>query len=167
MNPEISIRSLDSSVGVLHLAATSHGLVRICFPNVTRHDVQTDLLRDFPTADFVEDNRLDYVAEQIDDFLIGQRRSFDVELDLRSTHGFRRDVLEQLVRIPYGKTQSYGSVAASAGNPGAARAVGTACARNPLVLVVPCHRVVRSDGSIGEYGGGTKTKELLLSLEAS
>jgi methylated-DNA-[protein]-cysteine S-methyltransferase len=90
-----------------------------------------------------------------------------VPLDFRLAKGFRRAVLAHLAEIPYGRTESYAEVAAAAGSPRAVRAVGTACATNPLPLVVPCHRVVRSDGSFGNYRGGEDAKRDLLTLEAS
>ena len=92
---------------------------------------------------------------------------FDLPLDLRLSKGFRREVLAHLRNIGYGRTESYAQVAAAAGSPRAVRAVGTACATNPLPLVVPCHRVVRSDGSTGGYAGGPEAKHTLLTLEAA
>ena len=104
---------------------------------------------------------------QLDEYFAGRRREFDLPIDLQLAHGFRRTVLEHLLDIAYGTTASYASVAAASGSPAAARAVGSACAHNPLPLVVPCHRVVRSDGTIGQYGGGTEAKHALLALEAA
>jgi methylated-DNA-[protein]-cysteine S-methyltransferase len=88
-------------------------------------------------------------------------------VDLQLAHGFRRAVLEKLVDVPYARTVSYAELAERAGSPRAVRAVGTACALNPVPLVVPCHRVVRSDGTPGSYRGGTEAKRRLLALEAS
>jgi methylated-DNA-[protein]-cysteine S-methyltransferase len=88
-------------------------------------------------------------------------------LDLQLTDGFRREVIEHLSEIGYGHRESYAAVAAAIGRPRAVRAVGTACARNPLPLVIPCHRVVRTDGSIGQYVGGVDAKQTLLTLEAA
>ena len=111
--------------------------------------------------------RLDEAARQLDEYFAGSRRAFDLPVDLRLAHGFRRDVLDHLLAIPYGRTESYAEVARAAGNPKAVRAVGSACAHNPVPVVVPCHRVVRSDGSIGQYLGGTETKVWLLALESA
>ncbi len=111
--------------------------------------------------------RLDPVARELDEYFAGRRRSFDVPLDWRLTHGFRRDVLRELSRVGYGVTLSYGQLADAAGNPRAVRAVGTACGMNPLPVVVPCHRVIRSDGSLGNYGGGVEVKRALLELEGA
>lgn len=104
-------------------------------------------------------------ARQLAGYLRGERRSFDLPLSLPGGPPFTRRVLEELARIPYGETVSYGRLAERSGRPKAARAVGNAVARNPLPLVLPCHRVIRSDGSPGEYGGGKERKRALLRLE--
>jgi methylated-DNA-[protein]-cysteine S-methyltransferase len=109
--------------------------------------------------------RLDAAARELDEYFAGRRRSFDLPLDLRLAQGFRRSVLDALPGIGYGSTASYAAVARLAGSPAAVRAVGTACARNPLPLVIPCHRVVRSDGTPGQYAGGPTAKQTLLTLE--
>lgn len=102
---------------------------------------------------------------QLDEYFDGSRREFDVELDWGDVGGFTREALEAVRTIPYGETASYGEVAVLAGRPRAHRAVGTACARTPFSLIVPAHRVVRADGSIGEYGGHPEVKRALLDLE--
>lgn len=104
-------------------------------------------------------------AAQLDAYFDGSRKTFDIPLDWRLVGGFTRAALQATQRIPYGEVASYGEVAIMAGSPGAARAVGTACARTPFSIVVPVHRVVRSDGSIGEYGGHPEVKHFLLDLE--
>jgi methylated-DNA-[protein]-cysteine S-methyltransferase len=111
--------------------------------------------------------RLDPAAREIEEYFAGRRTRFDLPLDLRLSAGFRRTVLTHLTDIAYGTTASYATVAAAAGNPRAVRAVGSACATNPLPVVLPCHRVVRSDGTIGRYVGGTDAKRTLLTLEAA
>lgn len=105
------------------------------------------------------------LSAQLDEYFAGMRREFDVDLDWGDVGGFTREALEAVRRIPYGETASYGEVAVLAGRPRAHRAVGTACARSPFSLVVPAHRVVRSDGSLGEYGGHPEMKRALLDLE--
>jgi methylated-DNA-[protein]-cysteine S-methyltransferase len=110
---------------------------------------------------------LDTAAQEIEEYFAGRRHTFDVPLDLSLSSGFRRRVLDHLPDIAYGHTASYATVAALAGSPRAVRAVGTACATNPLPVVVPCHRVVRSDGSFGGYRGGPEAKRTLLDLEAT
>lgn len=107
------------------------------------------------------------VAAQLDEYFDGIRRTFDVPLDLGTVSGFARATLEAICDIPYGETAAYAEVAIAAGSPGANRAVGSACARTPISIVVPAHRVVRSDGSIGEYGGHPERKRFLLDLEAA
>jgi methylated-DNA-[protein]-cysteine S-methyltransferase len=108
------------------------------------------------------------VARQLDDYFAGRRRRFEVPLDWRLSTGFRSTVLHHLATdVDYGRTASYAALAALAGNPKAVRAVGTACATNPLPVVVPCHRVVRSDGAMGNYAGGVEAKRILLELEAA
>src|SRR5204862_105246 len=108
--------------------------------------------------------RTDHVAHQLDEYFAGDRRAFDLPIDLRLVSGFRRDVIAHLSDIAYGTTQSYASVAHLAGNPRAVRAVGSACSHNPIPVVLPCHRVVRSDGSLGQYLGGAEAKAMLIAL---
>ena len=105
------------------------------------------------------------IGRQLDEYFAGTRQSFDVSLDWRFANGFTRVALQAVVEIPYGETASYGEIAMHAGKPRAARAVGTACRTTPFSLIVPVHRVVRSDGSIGEYGGHPEVKQFLLTLE--
>ena len=111
--------------------------------------------------------RLDDVADELDEYFAGRRRRFDVPLDWRLSMGFRSVVLHRLSDIAYGRTATYAAVAELSGNPKAVRAVGTACATNPLPIVIPCHRVLRSDGGIGGYLGGVEAKAALLALETA
>jgi methylated-DNA-[protein]-cysteine S-methyltransferase len=164
---DIAYRTIDSPLGVLLLAATDHGLVRVAYAIEDHDRVLDDLATRISSRVLLAPARLDLAAREIDDYLAGRRRHFDLPLDLRLSTGFRRTVLDHLPDIPYGDTASYASVASAAGNPKAVRAVGSACATNPLPVVVPCHRVVRSDGTIGQYVGGSATKRTLLSLEAA
>ena len=105
--------------------------------------------------------RTDLVARQLGEYFDGQRRTFEVPVDLQLVQGFRRAVIEHLGQIPYGSTESYATVARAAGSAGAVRAVGSACGHNPVPVVVPCHRVIRSDGSFGQYRGGAEMKAAL------
>jgi methylated-DNA-[protein]-cysteine S-methyltransferase len=163
---DVAYRTVDSPVGSLLLATTPLGLVRVAFA-LEDHDRVLDALADAVSPRVLQaPARTDEVARQLDDYFAGRRRSFDLPLDLRLVRGFRRTVVESLPTITYGTTRSYADVAAAAGNPGAVRAVGSACSHNPIPLVVPCHRVVRSDGTIGAYLGGTDVKRALLDLEA-
>ncbi len=111
--------------------------------------------------------RLDAARRQFDEYFEGRRRAFEVSLDWSLAHGFRREVLHQLVRVPYGQTVTYGELAGRTHSPRAVRAVGTAMATNPLPVVVPCHRVVRSGGALGNYGGGVEMKRWLLTMEGA
>ncbi|WP_344342566.1 methylated-DNA--[protein]-cysteine S-methyltransferase, partial [Agrococcus versicolor] len=110
---------------------------------------------------------LDAAARGVEALADGRARAFDGPLDLALAVGFRGEVVRALQEIPYGTTRSYGDVARALGSPGAVRAVGTACRLNPLPIVVPCHRVVRSDGSLGRYAGGEAAKRLLLEAEGA
>jgi methylated-DNA-[protein]-cysteine S-methyltransferase len=163
---DVAYRRVDSPVGPLLLAATPVGLVRVAFGS-EGDDAVLQALADQVSPRLVElPARLDGVAHQLDDYFAGRRRRFEVALDRRLSRGFFRAVLEHLATdVGYGRTASYAALATLAGNPGAVRAVGTACATNPLPVVVPCHRVVRSDGTAGAYRGGADAKRTLLALE--
>lgn len=164
---DIAYRTLDTPVGTLLLAATPAGLVRVAYPNENHDTVLATLAQRISPRVLAAPARLDAVAHEIDEYFAGARTQFDLPLDLRLTAGFRRQVIEQLSDIGYGHRASYADVAAAVGNPRAVRAVGSACAHNPLPVVIPCHRVVRSDGSIGQYVGGIAAKNILLTLEAA
>ena len=163
---EVAYRTLDSPLGPLLLAATPAGLVRVAFAPGGAGPVLAELAAAVGPRVLRAPARLDPAARQLGEYFAGARRHFDLDLDLRLARGFRLAVLAQLAAIPYGAVRTYAEVARAAGHPGAARAVGTACATNPLPLVVPCHRVVRADGTPGGYGGGTAAKAHLLALEA-
>lgn len=164
---DVAYRTIDTPIGSLLLAATPVGLVRVVFENVG-HDAALGALATAVSPRILHaPARLDVVSRQLDEYFAGRRTGFEVPLDLRLATGFRRAVLEHLPDIGYGRTESYTEVAAAAGSPRAVRAVGTACARNPVPVVVPCHRVVRSDGSFGGYAGGPDAKRTLLTLEAA
>jgi methylated-DNA-[protein]-cysteine S-methyltransferase len=164
---DVAYRTIDTPVGTLLLAATSAGLVRVAY-DVEGHDAVLAKLADAVSPRILRaPARLDTAARQIDEYFAKRRTAFDVPVDLRLAEGFRRTVVEHLRDIAYGHRESYAAVAAAVGNPKAVRAVGTACARNPLPVVIPCHRVVRSDGSTGQYAGGPLAKSTLLDLEAA
>ncbi len=164
---DVAYRTLDTPIGRLLLAATEQGLVRVAFAHEDSDRVLEELSRAISPRVLRAPGRLDEAAREIEEYFARRRREFEVPVDLRLSKGFRRQVLARLPTISYGKTASYGALAAAVGHPGAARAVGTACATNPVPIVVPCHRVVRSDGSPGQYGGGTETKVALLEMEAA
>ena len=164
---DLAYRTIDSPVGTLLLAATPAGLVRVAFASEDHDQVLAALASQISPRILNAPQRLDDAARELDEYFSGTRRQFDLPLDFQLSAGFRRAVLSQLPTIGYGHTASYAQVAAAAGRPRAVRAAGTACALNPLPVVVPCHRVVRSDGSAGRYRGGPAAKQLLLNLEAA
>ena len=164
---DVAYRLVGSPVGDLLIAATERGLVRVAYPSEDHDRVLQTLADKVSPRVLLAPARLDVVARELDEYFAGSRRDFDVPLDWRLSAGFRATVLHHLPDIGYGHTASYAAVAALAGNPKAVRAVGSACATNPLPVVVPCHRVVRSDGAMGGYLGGVEAKRTLLTLEAA
>jgi methylated-DNA-[protein]-cysteine S-methyltransferase len=164
---DVSYRTVDSPLGPLLLAATEKGLVRVAFGKEDHDSVLSRLAAQISPRILRAPRRLDDPARQLEEYFAGKRRAFTLPVDLQLARGFRRSVLLRLRDIPYGRTRSYAAVARAAGNAAAVRAAASACSHNPLPLVVPCHRVVRSDGGLGEYLGGAEAKRTLLSLESS
>jgi methylated-DNA-[protein]-cysteine S-methyltransferase len=164
---DVAYRTIETPVGLLLLAATTIGLVRVAYDIEGHETVLARLADAISPRILLAPARLDAVATQIDEYFTKRRTTFDVPVDLRLADGFRRNVIDHLREIEYGHRESYATVAAAIGSPKAVRAVGTACARNPLPVVIPCHRVVRSDGSTGQYVGGPLAKSTLLNLEAA
>jgi methylated-DNA-[protein]-cysteine S-methyltransferase len=163
---DVAYRSMDSAVGPLLLAATPRGLVRVAFTNEGHDSVLQSLSDHISPRILRAPTRLDPVARQLDEYFAGRRNGFDLALDWSLSKGFRRNVLGHLANdVPYGTTAGYAALAQLAGSPKAVRAVGTACATNPIPIVVACHRVIRSDGGIGAYRGGPLAKHTLLDLE--
>ena len=164
---DVAYRIVDGPVGPLLLAATEQGLVRVAYARED-HDAVLQALADKVSPRILHvPARLDLAARELEEYFSGRRRAFDLPLDWRLSAGFRRIVLTRLPEIGYGHTASYAAIAQLAGNPKAVRAVGSACATNPIPVVVPCHRVVRSDGTMGGYLGGADAKRTLLTLEAA
>jgi methylated-DNA-[protein]-cysteine S-methyltransferase len=164
---DIAYRTVDSPVGPLLLAATPRGLVRVAY-DVEGHDRVLDTLASRLSPRVLRaPKRLDPAAQELEEYFDGRRRSFDLPLDLSLSKGFRLLVQQHLAEIGYAQTRSYRQVAELVGNPKAVRAVGTACATNPLPVVLPCHRVLRTDGTPGGYVGGPAAKAALLNLEAA
>ncbi|MGO9031531.1 methylated-DNA--[protein]-cysteine S-methyltransferase [Mycobacterium sp.] len=163
---DVAYRTVDSPVGSLLIAATPVGLVRVAFSS-EGHDVVLQNLSDRISSRLLQaPKRLDAVARQLEEYFSGRRHAFDVPLDWQLSKGFRRVVLSHLaIDIDYGTTTSYGTLARLSGSPKAVRAVGTTCATNPIPVVVPCHRVVRADGTLGGYRDGPVAKRTLLDLE--
>lgn len=164
---DVAYRTLDSPVGALLLAATERGVVRIAYPTQDHDAVLADVATKISPRVLRAPHRLDAIATELDEYFAGARRSFDVPLDLQLAKGFRRLVLDELRHIDFGQTRSYGDVATAVGNPRAVRATGSACATNPLPIVVPCHRVVPKRQKLGRYVGGVEAKRALLELEAA
>ena len=164
---DVAYTTVDSPVGTLLLAATPYGLVRVAY-DVEGHDRVLDTLSHRISPRVLRaPRRLDAAARELDEYFGGRRRVFDLPLDLSLSAGFRQLVQRHLPEIGYGQTRTYGQVAELVGNPRAVRAVGTACATNPLPVVVPCHRVLPANGTPGRYVGGPEAKVTLLSLEAA
>ncbi len=163
---EVSFREIDSPIGRLLIASTSKGLVRIAFQNEERDAVLEELARKLSPAILESHSGLEKEYRELDEYFRGDRRDFDLPLDLSLSSGFRRRVLGEMARIPFGRTSTYSGLAIAVGNPNATRAVGTACATNPIPIVLPCHRVLRADGGLGGYRGGLEAKSALLELES-
>ncbi|MFT2690369.1 methylated-DNA--[protein]-cysteine S-methyltransferase [Clavibacter zhangzhiyongii] len=162
---DVGFTTVDSPVGPLLLAATERGLIRVAYSREDHDTVLGDLARRLGPRILRAPKRLDQAARELDEYFAGRRRSFDLPLDRRLSTGFRDRVQRLLPEIPYGSTRTYREVAEIAGSPAATRAVGTACSTNPLPVVIPCHRVLRSDGTLGGYIGGLAAKTTLLELE--
>jgi methylated-DNA-[protein]-cysteine S-methyltransferase len=162
---DVAYTTVDSPLGSLLLAATEAGVVRLAYQVEDHDQVLESLALQISPRVLRAPGRLDEAARQLEAYFAGRRRAFDVPLDLRLSAGFRRQVLNHLRTIGYGQTESYAGVAEAIGRARAVRAVGSACATNPLPLLVPCHRVLRSDGALGGYVGGLRAKQALLALE--
>lgn len=161
---QISFTTVASPLGRLLVAVTERGVCAVKMAD-TDEELETDLRDEFPAAEIHRaDSELSETVEKILSHLINKEPHLDLPLDIRST-AFQRQVWEQLRAIPYGATLSYGAVAKALGKPGAVRAVGRACATNPVALVIPCHRVVREDRSLGGYRWGLERKRRLLEQE--
>lgn len=162
---DVSYRLVDSPVGELLLAATERGIVRVAFAVEDFDAVLGALAEKVGVRVLQRRAPLDAAARQLEEYFAHARTGFALDLDHRLSSGYRLQVQLALPRIGYGHTASYKEMAALTGRPAAVRAVGTACATNPLPIVVPCHRVLRSDGSLGGYLGGLDAKRVLLAFE--
>jgi methylated-DNA-[protein]-cysteine S-methyltransferase len=162
---DVAYTTADSPFGPLLLAQTPRGLVRVGLPNQDADELLVDLATRVSPRVLEAPAQLDEVRRELDLYFEGRLTEFDLPLDWQLSRDFRRRVLRAIARIPYGQTRSYTQMAKSAGNERAVRAAGTACGSNPIPLVVPCHRVLRTGGALGGYGGGLPMKEELLRLE--
>ena len=156
----------DSPVGTLFVAVTPRGVCEIHYDADPEAEAER-LARLFGTRVLRSPRPTDEARRQLDEYFAGERRDFDLPVDLSPARDFGRAVLEQLARVPYGELTTYGTLAAQAGRPRAARAVGTVMNRNPVPIVLPCHRVVGSSGSLVGYAGGLDRKRTLLELEGA
>lgn len=164
---DVAYATMDSPFGPLLLAATPRGLVRVNLPAYDPDETLEELAARISPRVLEAPAQLDDVRRQLDLYFEGRLTEFDIPLDWRLTSGFRARVQHAIARIPYGQTRSYTDLARSAGNERAVRAAGTACGSNPIPIVVPCHRVLRTGGALGGYGGGLPMKRALLELEGS
>ena len=163
---DVAYDLVDSPLGRLLVAATERGVCRITY-DPTPEAEEERLARGFGARVLRVPRALDEVKHELDEYFAGRRRSFDLSLDLRPVASFHREVLGELARVPYGQLTTYGTLAGRVGRPRAARAVGTVMNRNPIPIVLPCHRVVGASGSLTGYGGGLDRKERLLRLEGA
>jgi methylated-DNA-[protein]-cysteine S-methyltransferase len=167
----VSYASVSSPLGIVWLAATSRGLARVSF-GTDEAEFSFEVERAFGTAPVWDPTGLEPITRQLEEYFAGERTVFDLPVDLSRASEFQRAVLETVRGVPYGEVQSYGEIAFAVGKPLAARAVGGVMASNPISIVIPCHRIVRSDGTHGQYAlrtlgaSGATMKELLLNLEA-
>jgi methylated-DNA-[protein]-cysteine S-methyltransferase len=164
---DVAYTTVDSPLGKLLLAATLKGLVRVAYASEDHDRVLDTLGQKLSPRILRAPKRLDDAARELDEYFAKRRQVFHLKLDLSLSRGFRQLVQTHLPEIGYGQTRTYRQVAELVGNPKAVRAVGTACATNPLPVVVPCHRVLRTDGKLGGYIGGLEAKTALLNLEAA
>ena len=162
---DVAYAKTDSPFGPLLLAQTPRGLVRVGLPNQDADELLTDLAEQVSPRVLEAPAELDEARRELDLYFEGKLEGFDLPVDWQLSGGFRLRVLHAIARIPYGETRSYTEMATAAGNVRAVRAAGTACGSNPVPLVVPCHRVLRTSGALGGYGGGLPMKEGLLELE--
>ncbi|HSX21852.1 MAG TPA: methylated-DNA--[protein]-cysteine S-methyltransferase [Gaiellaceae bacterium] len=163
---DVAYDVLETDIGTLLVGVSDHGLCRIHFDPEPERDIE-ELARIYGPRVLRSSKPVDRVRIELDEYLAGRRQVFDLDLDLRGVPAFHMRALTELARVGYGETTTYGALAAKAGNPRAARAIGTAMNRNPIPIVLPCHRVVGANGSLTGYGGGLERKEHLLRLEGA
>jgi methylated-DNA-[protein]-cysteine S-methyltransferase len=164
---EVAYTEAESPIGTLLLAATEVGLVAVGWSSTDRDRLLEELAERIGPRVIEAPARLDLVRTELDSYFEGRLRRFESPLDWRLSRGFRREILNETARIPFGQTLSYAEIAKRAGSPRAHRAAGSALGANPIPIIVPCHRVLRSDGGLGGYGGGLDVKRQLLRLEGA
>jgi methylated-DNA-[protein]-cysteine S-methyltransferase len=161
---DVAYDLVDTPLGALLVATTNRGLCRVGFDPEPERDLEP-LARQYGLRVLRAPKAVDGPRRELTEYFEGTRTRFDLQLDLRVEPTFRLRVMRELARVPYGTVTTYGALAAKAGRPTAARAVGTFMNRNPVPIVLPCHRVVGASGSLVGYGGGLERKERLLQLE--
>jgi methylated-DNA-[protein]-cysteine S-methyltransferase len=164
---DVAYTTTDSPFGRILLASTRRGLVSVGLPNQDEESFLSRLAEQISPRVLESPARLDEVRRHLERYFEGDLHEFDLPLDWQLSHGFRRKVLRQTARIPFGQTRSYKEMAERAGSPRAVRAAGSALGSNPIPIVVPCHRVLRTGGGLGGYGGGLELKQELLRLEGA
>ena len=164
---DVAYAEADSPFGPLVLAATPRGLVRVGLPNQPPDAVLEELATAISPRVLELPARLDTARRELEHYFEGRLQRFDLPLDWQLSHGFRRKVLRETARLPYGQTATYAQMAARAGSARAFRAAGSALGSNPIPIVVPCHRVLRTGGNLGGYGGGLRMKQALLRHEGA
>lgn len=162
---DVAYAQVDSPLGPLTVAVTPRGLVRLAYPHQPVDEVMSDLARRISPRVLEAPARLDSVRRELDEYFEGRRRRFETPIDWTLTRGFFRKVLEATARIGYGQVRTYAEVAQGAGSAKAVRATGNGLGSNPVPVVVPCHRVLRTGGGLGGYTGGLERKQFLLALE--
>jgi methylated-DNA-[protein]-cysteine S-methyltransferase len=165
---DVAYASFESPLGTGRVAATERGVVAVSLPSLDQEGFLARLAGEVSPRVLEAPTRLERARRELDEYFEGRRQAFELELDWRLVRpGFYGRVLRATARLPYGVTASYGEIAGLAGNPRAYRAAGTALGSNPIPIVVPCHRVLRAGGQIGDYGGGPEMKRYLLELEGA
>jgi methylated-DNA-[protein]-cysteine S-methyltransferase len=162
---DVTYAQVDSPLGPLTAVTTPKGLVTLAYPDRPLDEVLATIAEQVSPRILEAPARLDPLRRELDQYFKGRRQKFEQPIDWSLTRGFFRDVLKATAKIGYGKLSTYGEVAAKAGNPKAVRAAGNGLGSNPMPVVVPCHRVVRTGGGLGGYTGGLERKEFLLDLE--
>jgi methylated-DNA-[protein]-cysteine S-methyltransferase len=163
---DVAYDLVDTPIGTLLIAATDRGFCRIAYDAEPDQELER-LARAFGVRVLRSALPIDPARRQLDEYFEGRRHRFDLPLDIALLADFNRRVLRELARVPYGDVVTYGELAARAARPRAARAVGTVMNRNPLPIVLPCHRVIGANGKLVGYGGGLERKEALLRLEGA
>lgn len=163
---DVAWENVASPFGDLVVCATAQGVVRVVLPAEDADAALQAVSETVSPRVLRSPRRTDLARRQLSEYFDGSRTAFDVPVDWRLATGFRRQALDAIAAVPYGRTATYRQIAEAAGNPAAVRAAGSACAHNPVPVIVPCHRVIRSGGGLGGYLGGLDLKRALLSLEA-